>query len=400
MTVPSFEIREFADAGQLLPVWSDLESRAEPHVYLTWDWIGCWIEEAGLRPQVIIGRVNDSVVLLGVVAPARRRDVLPIPVYGCHLHMTGDPRQDVITTEYNDFLVDRRYAGQIEAQAIAFLLSGVVIGGKRRDELHLKNVVADFAATVATGDCVVREVQRKPCWSVDLAAIRSGGRHYLDCLSANTRQQIRRSMRLYEVRGPLTARRAADAAEGLAFLDELKELHQRYWNSRGEPGGFSFPFFEAFQRRLIAGTLPHGTVEIIRVSAGSFVIGYVYNLVHRGHVYAYQSGFQYEDDPRLKPGLVSHTLCIGMHLQDGSRIYDFLAGEHRYKANLGKPAPDMIYLVVERPTLPLRLENGLYGLKRWLDTVRQPRPVARPAAGTKIYARPTGASRAAPSAVR
>ncbi|HEX4171726.1 MAG TPA: GNAT family N-acetyltransferase [Acetobacteraceae bacterium] len=364
-----FEFREDMEFDELQAMWLDLEQRSAPHVFLSWDWIGCWMHQSGLRPVVIIGRTNDTHVLLGVLTPRRRRDVLPLVLHGLHLHMTGDPRQDVITTEYNGFLVDRHHAGKLEPQAIAFLLSGIVIRGQRRDELHMKNVVAASESLVAGDHAVYRVVQRKPSWSVDLAAIRAAGRQYLDCLSANTRQQIRRSMRLYEKRGPLVARRATNPAQALCFLDGLKELHQRYWSGRGEPGGFSFPFFEGFHRRLIPVGLPHGTVEIVRISAGSFVIGYIYNLLYRGHVYAYQSGFNYEGDPRLKPGLVSHSLCISRHLGDGSRVYDFLAGEHRYKASLGQPGPDMIYLLIERPTLPLRLENALHGMKRFLAAV-------------------------------
>jgi CelD/BcsL family acetyltransferase involved in cellulose biosynthesis len=315
---------------------------------------------------VIIGRLAETHVLLGVLTPSRRRDVLPIALHGLYLHMTGDPRQDVITTEYNGFLVDRRHAGRLEPEAIAFLLSGILVGGQRRDELHLKSIVAEDERLVAASKAGYREVQRKPSWSVDLTAIRAAGRQYLDCLSANTRQQIRRSMRLYEQRGRLLAQRADSPEQALHFLDALKELHQRYWNGRGQPGGFSFPFFEGFQRRLITVGWPHGTVEIVKVSAGSFLVGYVYNLVYRGHVYAYQSGFNYEADARMKPGLVCHSLCIARHLDEGSRVYDFMAGEHRYKANLGRPGQDSIYLLVERPTLPLRLENALYGMKRFL----------------------------------
>src|SRR5437763_320138 len=81
-------------------------------------------------------------------------------------------------------------------------------------------------------------------------AVRASGKPYLDHLSANTRQQIRRSVRLYEERGRLEARRAHDVGEGMQFLDGLADLHQRYWLGRGEPGGFGHPFFESFLRRL------------------------------------------------------------------------------------------------------------------------------------------------------
>ena len=82
-------------------------------------------------------------------------------------------------------------------------------------------------------------------------------------------------------------------------------------------------------------------MELLRVSAGADIIGYVYNLVYRGHVYAYQTGILYESNPRLKPGLVSHCLCIERHLEEGSDVYDFMAGDARYKASLGEPGPDM-----------------------------------------------------------
>jgi CelD/BcsL family acetyltransferase involved in cellulose biosynthesis len=320
---------------------------------------------------VVIGRVDGRIVLLGIVMPSTRRDVLPIDFHGLQLNMTGDPQQDIITTEYNGFMVDLAWVGRIEAEAIAFLLSGVVVAGQRRDELHLKNIAADFQQTVGASGFAFREVQRKPSWRVDLDAIRTAGKQYLDCLSANTRQQIRRSMRRYEKRGELTAVRASSVSEALTFFEEFKELHQRYWNGRGEPGGFSFPFFEAFQRRLIRTCMSRGTIELVKVSAGAFVVGYVYNLVYRGHVSAYQTGFQYEADSRLKPGLVSHTLCINRHLADGNMVYDFLAGEHRYKANLGEPGPDMIYLLAERPTWPHRFESALYGARGRLGMVQR-----------------------------
>jgi CelD/BcsL family acetyltransferase involved in cellulose biosynthesis len=169
----------------------------------------------------------------------------------------------------------------------------------------------------------------------------------------------------------LSALRAATVPEALMFLDGLTELHQRYWNSRGQPGGFSFQFFASFQRSLIQTCLPHGTVEIVKVAAGDHIIGYVYNMVYRGYVYAYQTGFNYESDARLKPGLVSHALCIEQHLRDGSAVYDFLAGEHRYKASLGARGPDLIYLLVERPTLALLAETKLYDARLKLGAVWQ-----------------------------
>jgi CelD/BcsL family acetyltransferase involved in cellulose biosynthesis len=367
----SFEICNFESATELEQVWLDLERRAVPPFFLSWDWIGCWVHEASLHPPTLIGRVEGRVVLLGILTPSTRRLLRSITVDGLQLHMTGNPQQDVITIEYNGFLIERDLIGKIESGAIAFLLGGITLDGHRCEELHLKNVPAVLERSARASGFHFREVQRKPSWRVDLAAIRAAGESYLDCLSANSRQQIRRSMRLYEKRGELNLARARDVPEALSFLGGLKELHQSYWIGRGEPGGFAYPFFERFQKRLIQTCLSHGTVEILRVSAGTDVIGYVYNLVYRRHVYAYQTGFHYESDPRLKPGLVSHCLCIDRHLHDGSDVYDFMAGDARYKANLGEPGPDMLYLLLERPIWPLRLESALHAAKRLLGTPGQ-----------------------------
>ncbi len=126
-----------------------------------------------------------------------------------------------------------------------------------------------------------------------------------------------------------------------------------------QTGGFASAFFERFQRRLIADCVPRRAAELIRVSRGGQPIGYLYNLIRDGHVLAFVSGFLYEDDNRLKPGLVCHALAIERHVQTGGSIYDFMAGETRYKSNLGQPGPVFVYLLLQRPTAMTRAERML-----------------------------------------
>ncbi|MFL5257239.1 MAG: GNAT family N-acetyltransferase [Rhodopila sp.] len=50
---------------------------------------------------------------------------------------------------------------------------------------------------------------------------------------------------------------------------------------------------------------------------------------------AYQSGFVYrDDDNQAKPGLTCHLAAILDALNRGMDIYDFLAGDDRYKRSL------------------------------------------------------------------
>jgi len=371
-----FHIQTDLSVHDLALLWRDLEARADITFFLSWSWIGAWIAELGHCPPVLFGEAGGVLVLLGVVVPRRRQEAGVIRVDGLRLHTTGERGEDCIAIEYNGFLVDRAWAGQAEAEAVAWLLRRAIVGGRRRDELHIVGRLERERAAFVPPGCFVQEPYRKPSWRVDLDAVRASGKSYLDTLSANTRQQIRRSMRLYRDAGTLSATRATDVPTALRWLDGLKELHQRQWQARGEPGGFAFPFFERFQRRLVADCIPRGEIELLRVARGEEAIGYVYNLVLRGHVLAFVTGFLYEEDKRLKPGLVCHTLAIERHLREGASVYDFLAGETRYKSNLGTPGPDFVYLLIQRPTAMTRAERLL---RRGWERVRALR--AREAAG-------------------
>ena len=374
MTQPvRFHIQTDLPVDDLGLLWRDLEARADITFFLSWSWIGAWIAELGHCPPVLFGEAGGALILLGLVVPRRRREAGVIRVDGLRLHTTGERDKDCIAIEYNGFLLDRAWVGQAETEAVAWLLRAAIVNGRRRDELHVVGMLERDRSATVPSDCFVQEPYRKPSWRVDLDALRASGKTYLDSLSANTRQQIRRSMRLYQETGPVSATRAPDVPTALCWLDGLKDLHQRQWQARGEPGGFAFPFFERFQRRLVADCIPRGEIELLRVARGEQTIGYLYNLVLRGHVLAFVSGFLYEADKRLKPGLVCHTLAIERHLREGNSMYDFLAGEARYKSNLGTPGPDFVYLLIQRPTAVTRAERLLrHGWER-LRTLRGPR---------------------------
>ena len=361
----TFSICPIDDYANLAETWRDLETRANASFFLTWDWIGCWLEQARVPGFVVSGRRNGKVVLIGIVHPASYRRHRVINSHALLLNQTGNPELDSITIEYNGFLIDRNIGGPLQG-CLEFLQHAEVtkIVGRRWDEIHMDGVPESFELEARDSGLNVWLRSRKPSWRVKLDEIRKSGTSYLDHLSANTRYQIRRSIRLYENRGPITATRAADPEEALRFHAEMQTLHQRYWISRGFSGSYAVPFYGKFHQELLMRCVASGTVEFVRVAAGSFVIGYVYNFVHDGWVCAYQTGLAYDTNPQLKPGLVAHYLCIEKHLKEGARYYDFLAGDSQYKRSLGEPGPDMLELVLQRPRAKLRIEGALREVKR------------------------------------
>lgn len=364
-----FSIEAVESPGRLEPIWRELEGRADCSFFQSWHWIGCWLDEVGTGPALVTGRRDGQVVALALFVTRRLRRHGWLGTNVVFLHETGNPALDINFIEYNGILVDRSLGEAAIKSCLTFMMATKIIGPGRDpwDELYLGGIPETYLSIVEACGLPLRVVSCKPTATVDLAALRVARRDYFDELSANTRQQIRRAMRIYATRGPLRVEAASDTAQAMDFLDQLKALHQEHWLGRGKPGAFSYPFLERFHRALIARSLPDGAVEVLRVSAGDAPVGYLYNFLYRGWVGTYLSGFAYEDDARLKPGLVSYCLCARRHLANGARIQDFLAGDERYKTSLGKPGTTMYWLAIQRPRARFRLEAALRRLKRTMS---------------------------------
>lgn len=354
----SFAFRKLTDPQTLGADWRDLEERADGSFFLSWDWIGCWLDTIDTDVFVLEGCIEGRIVALALLCSVRHTQFGCFGQSAIYLNQTGDLAADRIAIEYNGVLLDRNVPSDAAQQAIRALIEG---DAPPWEQLFLRGLSSDFASAVAAGGAgaSVRLRSQSPTAGVDLSALRQAGESYLDQRSANTRAQIRRSIRRYEERGPLRLEVAEDIGQAHAFFHELGKLHQQYWNERGDPGAFSSPFAASFHRRLIEASLPKGRVEMVRLSAGEAVIGYLYNFVYRETVFYYSSGFAYEQDNRLKPGLVAHTMCIERHLAGEMERYDFMAGAARYKSSLGDIGPDIFAYVLERPGLKLAIRNTL-----------------------------------------
>lgn len=349
-------------AAELAPVWQELADRSDGSFYLSWHWIGIWLAEIGRPAWLLKARAEGKVVALALLARHRIRRHRVITSRLLCLQETGDPACDELTIEFNGILHDKRFGPDLVTRCLDAILHSDP--GGTWDELYLGGVTEHFLPFAERAGLPLQVRDRRPSAAVDLDRIRTSGKPYLDHLSSNTRYQLRRALRLYEKRGPLKLEAARDAKEAEDFMAGLAELHQKTWIARGKRGFFGADFLPRFHARVIEASLPVGAVEVVRIAAGASAIGYLYNFLYRGWVGAYLSGFAYEEDAKIKPGLVSHYLCAEHHLGQGRHMYDFMAGDNRYKTSLGSPGPDMLWLSLRRKRLMLILEDGLRAAKQ------------------------------------
>jgi CelD/BcsL family acetyltransferase involved in cellulose biosynthesis len=325
LTVEAVPFPGFTALGAL---WRELEARADPAFFQSWTWMGCLAEERFPAPVLLRATAADG-TLAGLALFNRRDDAL-------WLGASGDAALDAPYVEHNAPLM----AGG--ADPAPLIAAAWRVPGVRR--LGLPGVPATLAA--AAGGVRLRE-QPEPAPWIDLDAVRAAGGDYLATLSANTRQQLRRSLRQHP---GLVLEEATETAQALDWLDALIALHQEDWQRRGKPGAFAPPFMRRFHAALIARALPRGEVALLRAVGGGRAIGYLYNFRLGGRVFAYQSGLdQTGADARNRPGLVLHLLAIQRALDQGMRSYDFLAGAARYKTSLANAEARLVWTERVRP---------------------------------------------------
>jgi hypothetical protein len=292
------------------------------------------------------------------------------------LNCTGVGDYDEVCIEYNSWLA---------ADATLTLREVVDLLPGGWDEL----VLPALDAAAPPGDRLaqdlgpfrLREEGRTPCSVVDLARVRAEG-DYLKLLSGNVRSQLRRAARLYAERGPLRLEVPAALDEALEVFADLLRLHGETWRARGGRGAF-IPFVRAFHERLIRRRFDSGEIQLLRLRAGGDTVGCLYNFVWDGVVSFYQSGIRYQEDGRLKPGMLCHVEAVRHNAAAGHRLYDFLAGDSQYKQSLATGSRHLVWARIQRPLLRFRLEDALRGARRWVRgrTRRRPPPERAPAGG-------------------
>ncbi|WP_235720795.1 GNAT family N-acetyltransferase [Magnetospirillum molischianum] len=346
-------------------MWRELEIRSDASFFLRWHWIGAWIEAMGMPTGQVLVRRGDEIVGLALIHRSPDRWFGPLRRPALWLHEAGDPRLRSVAIEYNGVLADRTVSSSVEEaclRALAGLRQGDPLSWRA---MTLGGVAVEWETRCRRLGLKHRVHRRQPAPYARLDSARDA----LEGVSRNTRSQIRRSMRLYQSRGGLTLRPATTIDEARKMFDGLEQLHTSYWRSRGQGGAFAEPSFRRLHDRLLATAFPDGGADLLEVQAGSGIVGYLYNFICGGVVYAYQSGFLYEADARLKPGLVCHALAMNHYRHRGMRLYRFLAGDSRYKTSLADGGDELVWLTCRHDDIAYRAETAgralLGRLRNW-----------------------------------
>lgn len=364
---------DYADLGT---DWRRLEETADGSPFLAWPWVDVWLKHLPRETSPIVFRARDEagIAALAMLVDARERGVRRLLGRSTLMQETGDRRIDAITIEYAGLLAR---CGCTRACYRA--LFDTLAAKPSWYRLRISATTHANAIAAAIPDNLrAFSMRERPSYFVDLADVRAGGGDYLARIGSNTRSGLRRTQRDYEARGPIRVDVADSPELALRWLAELRALHQRYWRGKGKAGAFGNPDFAAFHEHLVRENTSNGFTNVVRVTAGGLVVGYLYQLVWRNGVYFYNAGLNYNalDRKRDRPGILANLAAIQKYLNDGRRVYDFLAGDDGYKRALGTHQQTMHWIQIRRPDWRLAMEQ------------RMSRLVGRPPIGTPLSGPP------------
>ncbi len=304
---------------------------------------------------------------IGFNRVSRHRGLLRVQRLG--FNELVDESLDEVTIEYNRFRGPQTIPF---ASSLDWLLTEI---DTRQDwqEILFSRIAADelqaiqSAAQSRNWGWYLEEA--RPGFKVDFKKIRNDhAGDFIASLSQNSREQLRRARRFCEKQyGPLKIEVASGEEQALEFLEGLAVLHRLRWSSQAHQRGKGFenPAFTAFHKELVRLGTKSRKVEMMRVSAGSSILAYLYNFRASTEIHFYMSGVNYDLDSKSRAGIIAHDLAIEFYMQDPTlETYDFLAGANRYKDSLSNEKYEMFSIVLQRPNFWLSAERALRKLKR------------------------------------
>jgi CelD/BcsL family acetyltransferase involved in cellulose biosynthesis len=350
---------------ELRQAWLELQDRADCSYFLSWGWIGTWLQQIAiaLRPFVIRVWYGEQLVGLAVFVQKDIKRRIAFRASALFLHEYPFNHNNMVI-EYNGLLAARGHEPAVYAETVGHLFEQY----RHYDEFHFGAIAEGpeldslVHAGVDHAGFIINE--ESTAWQVDLDALDPGIDALLAILSKNRRTQLRRSLRHFEERGPLGLIEAQDLEQALVFFDGLKVLHTERRQLKGEGGAFANPVWEQFHRALIRERFSAGDIQMIKVSNPLLTIGYLYNFIWRKHVYVLQTGFTTGADKRELPGYVVHALAIVHNRNKGMAIYDLMHGDDLYKRILCNRKRRLFWGVYRRRRLKFSLERAVVGMVR------------------------------------
>jgi CelD/BcsL family acetyltransferase involved in cellulose biosynthesis len=311
--------------------WNAFHAEAGGTVFQGFPWLWTWWDVYGRRfggLYIITARVDGR---LTAILPMYLQSSGFFPLRLTRLRLIG------VYETYGEYqiLVGRLHAHESE-RAIARHLSGTLING----DVDLISFFR-FSPESASMDLLVQSLRIRELRSRFVSHVITRvtmdlpptWEEYLNLLSANERQSLRRKMRFFESDGVTLEK--VTAPDGSAFADYVR-LHTSSWGERNIRGYFSSPRFRTFLERATGSLMPEGRARIYFLLKDGVRFAAVHAFFVNGTCCFYLSGLDRKHPLSSRsPGKVLLAMVIREAIVEGCTVFDFQGGDEDYKFQLG-----------------------------------------------------------------
>lgn len=358
MTMRTEIATSWHDLHTLESEWLELLDRSDvDEPTLTPLWLGQWWKTFGRKDgrklRAVVLRQDGRLIGLAPLVQRRHWYRPGLPFRRIELLASGECEADEICSDYIGVIAERGRERNV-ARALCDALRRGALGAW--DELVMPAMNGETALPWALVEELKGSGFEATCESTSEApyiSLPARWDDYLAQLPQSHRYFVKRSVRDFERWAGRDlrfehAKSERDLQNGLAILSHL---HRQRWQATGEDGVFASDAFMEFHRAVLPELLQRGALDLCWMTARGEPLGALYNIVHRGKVYFYQSGRTPHIDSRLRPGVVLHAYSIRRAIERGYKEYDFLAGTSRYKMQLALNTRPIVCLRAARRSL-------------------------------------------------
>ncbi|HCK94360.1 MAG TPA: hypothetical protein DHW71_15305 [Gammaproteobacteria bacterium] len=300
-------------------------SKTPSSIFTSEDWLTGWISTLHLRSTLLIWFESDnSVVGYTLLTVNRYPSFMPLLKKGW-LNQSGKKKFDQIWLEYNEVICLPHYRSQCMTALISYSFN----------ELSLSELYISMSSDLLgwENSAINHELHWKkiPGYKTNISNAHTI-ENIISDFSKSTRAQLRRSIRKASDTFGAIYVNETPPSELIADFLNLGEVHKAKWSGTADGSGFNNNAFIKHHEYLLSKI---GKTSLLKIYAGTTLLGSAYYLLWEDTVYFYCSGLiQSEVDKHIKAGYLLHIFAMRHFSNKGYLVYDFLGGEYQYKDSL------------------------------------------------------------------
>ncbi|WP_052213608.1 GNAT family N-acetyltransferase [Belnapia sp. F-4-1] len=356
-------ITGLSELSRLRPAWDAVyDADPEAQFFLSWPWLSGRLQELGRAWFVLVARTGPDPSACVAFLPVRLSQVKRGDAIRRQLRMAGSPIADYtgfLCRPEHEALALAGFADALQRLARQLHWDDLEIASLRASDRRLRLFLGRFPSSrfVLKHSSTVNAdgVDNAVCPYVSLP--RSWDEYLRHSVSANTRQKLRRFLRLVEGSPDfeVVAARPETVEQDIGTLLDFWEAK---WGSRkaGKMDRIRAQTRSMLLRCSEAGCLFLPTLRYQGRPVGALTI----LLDHRKRSYLFHMGGRDESFDAPPPGLCLHAFSIRHAIEAGFSSYDFLRGNEAYKFSFGAE-PHLLRSLVLSPKFSSRLKQNSSG---------------------------------------